>query len=320
MDINVDVLPWTEKYRPTKLSDVVGQKQIVKILKSFANKKNMPNLLFAGPPGVGKTTCTLALAHELYDDNYKSCLLELNASDDRGIGIVRGKIKEFARTISLHKVPFKLIFLDEADALTPDAQHALRRTMEIYADLTRFVLSCNYSSKIIEPLQSRTSVFRFKPITKDDIKEMLKHIIKQEKLKADESAIDAIAYVSEGDLRKAVNVLQGTAMQSSDITEKLVYSISSRARPKEVQEMINLALTGNFEKSRKLLDTLMIEYGMSGEDIILQMYREIIAMDINDRLKVKIVDKIGEYNFRLVEGANERIQVEALLAQLMIVK
>jgi replication factor C small subunit len=182
------------------------------------------------------------------------------------------------------------------------------------------VLSCNYSSKIIEPLQSRTSVFRFKPITKDEIKEMLKHIIKQEKLKVEESAIDAIAYVSEGDLRKAVNVLQGTAMQSSDITEKLVYSISSRARPKEVQEMINLALTGNFEKSRKLLDTLMIEYGMSGEDIILQMYREIIAMDINDKLKVKIVDKIGEYNFRLVEGANERIQVEALLAQLMIVK
>ncbi len=320
MDINVDVLPWTEKYRPKKLSEVVGQKQIVKILKSFANKKNMPNLLFAGPPGVGKTTCTLALAHELYDDGYKSCLLELNASDDRGISIVRGRIKEFARTISLHKVPFKLIFLDEADALTPDAQHALRRTMELYADLTRFVLSCNYSSKIIEPLQSRTSVFRFKPITKDEIKEMLKHIIKQEKLKVDESAIDAIAYVSEGDLRKAVNVLQGTAMQSSDITEKLVYSISSRARPKEVQEMINLALTGNFEKSRKLLDTLMIEYGMSGEDIILQMYREIIAMDINDRLKVKIVDKIGEYNFRLVEGANERIQVEALLAQLMIVK
>lgn len=320
MDINVDVLPWTEKYRPKKLSDVVGQKQIVKILKSFANKKNMPNLLFAGPPGVGKTTCTLALAHELYDDGYKSCLLELNASDDRGISIVRGRIKEFARTISLHKVPFKLIFLDEADALTPDAQHALRRTMELYADLTRFVLSCNYSSKIIEPLQSRTSVFRFKPITKDEIKEMLKHIIKQEKLKVEESAIDAIAYVSEGDLRKAVNVLQGTAMQSSDITEKLVYSISSRARPKEVQEMINLALTGNFEKSRKLLDTLMIEYGMSGEDIILQMYREIIAMDINDKLKVKIVDKIGEYNFRLVEGANERIQVEALLAQLMIVK
>jgi len=320
MDINVDVLPWTEKYRPKKLSDVVGQKQIVKILKSFANKKNMPNLLFAGPPGVGKTTCTLALAHELYGDNYKSSLLELNASDDRGIGIVRGKIKEFARTISLHKVPFKLIFLDEADALTPDAQHALRRTMELYADLTRFVLSCNYSSKIIEPLQSRTSVFRFKSITKDDIKEMLKHIIKQEKLKVEDPAIDAIAYVSEGDLRKAVNVLQGTAMQSSNITEKLVYSISSRARPTEVQEMINLALTGNFEKSRKLLDTLMIEYGMSGEDIILQMYHEIIAMDINDKLKVKIVDKIGEYNFRLVEGANERIQVEALLAQLMTVK
>ncbi|MCD6226941.1 replication factor C small subunit [Candidatus Micrarchaeota archaeon] len=315
----MDTLPWTEKYRPKKLDEVAGQENVVAVLKAFVKRRNMPNLLFAGPPGVGKTTCTLALARELYGEDYKDYVLELNASDDRGIGIVRGKIKEFARTVALHNAPFKIIFLDEADALTPDAQNALRRTMEKYADITRFILSCNYSSKIIEPLQSRTSVFRFGPISEHDIKKMLKHIIHKEQLKVDDDALEAITYVSDGDLRKAINVLQGAAMQTSHITEKIIYSISSRAKPKEVQEMIKLALSNKFEKARKMLDTLMIEYGMSGEDVLLQMYKEVINMDIDDRIKVKIVDKIGEYNFRLVEGANERIQLEALLAQLMVV-
>ena len=317
--MKIDTLPWTEKYRPKKLDEVAGQENVVAVLKAFVKRRNMPNLLFAGPPGVGKTTCTLALARELYGEDYKDYVLELNASDDRGIGIVRGKIKEFARTVALHNAPFKIIFLDEADALTPDAQNALRRTMEKYADITRFILSCNYSSKIIEPLQSRTSVFRFGPISEDDIKKMLKHIIHKEQLKVDDDALEAITYVSDGDLRKAINVLQGAAMQTSHITEKIIYSISSRAKPKEVQEMIKLALSNKFEKARKMLDTLMIEYGMSGEDVLLQMYKEVINMDIDDRIKVKIVDKIGEYNFRLVEGANERIQLEALLAQLMVV-
>ena len=213
MVIFMDTLPWTEKYRPKILNDVVGQKKIVNVLKSFVERKNMPNLLFAGPPGIGKTTCTLALSRELYGDEYKDYILELNASDDRGIGIVRGRIKDFARTVSLHDVPFKLIFLDEADALTSDAQHALRRTMEKYADITRFILSCNYSSKIIEPLQSRTSVFRFRPISIDAIIEDLNMIIKNEGLNVTDDALKAITYVCEGDLRKAVNVLQGAAIQ-----------------------------------------------------------------------------------------------------------
>ncbi|MCC7570951.1 replication factor C small subunit [Candidatus Micrarchaeota archaeon] len=315
--MKIDVLPWTEKYRPKSLDDVVGQKEIIKVLKAFTKKRNMPNLLFTGPPGVGKTTSTLALARELYGEDYKEHILELNASDDRGIGIVRGKIKEFSRTVALHEVPFKIVFLDEADALTSDAQHALRRTMEMYADITRFILSCNYSSKIIEPLQSRTSVFRFKPVTGDEIKDMLKTVIEKENLEVDSEALDAIIYVSDGDMRRAINVLQGAAMQTDKITEKTIYAISSRARPTEVQDILKFAMGGEFNKARKNLDKLMVEYGMDGEDILLQMYYETINMDIGDKTKVKIVDKIGEYNFRMVEGANERIQLEALLAQLM---
>lgn len=151
----MDALPWTEKYRPKTLDDIIGQKEIVESLKAFVRQKNMPHLLFAGPAGIGKTTCTLSLAHDLFGDDYRGNVLEMNASDERGIDVVRGVIKDFARVLSMSGVPFKIIFLDEADALTPDAQHALRRTMELYSNTTRFILSANYSSKIIEPLQSR---------------------------------------------------------------------------------------------------------------------------------------------------------------------
>lgn len=316
--IESELLPWTEKYRPRKLDEVTGQTEIVKTLKAFVKAKNMPNMLFAGPPGVGKTTSSIALAHELYGDNVKGNLLELNASDERGIDVVRGKIKDFARSMAIGNVPFKLIFLDEADALTPDAQHALRRTMELYSNATRFILSCNYSSKIIEPIQSRTAIFRFLKLSDKEVEKSLGHVAKSEGLKVDEDAYPALYYISEGDMRKAINVLQGAAIHSKHITRELAYKISSRAEPKEVLEMMELSIAGKFLDARKKLDALVVNYGLSGEDIILQMYKEVNNLKIEERKKVEIVDKIGEYNFRLVEGANERIQVEALLAQLML--
>ena len=310
-------LPWVEKYRPKTLDEMIGQEEVVKRLKAYAEKKEMPNLLFAGPPGTGKTTAAIALAREIFGDTFEQNFLELNASDERGINVVRETIKEFARTLPFGGAKFKIIFLDEADALTADAQNALRRTMEKYAATARFILSCNYSSKIIEPIQSRCALFRFKPLRDDQIKERLRYIAQNEGLKIDEKALDALVYIAEGDMRKAINTLQAAAAISNEVTEDLVYQVAARAKPQELKKMMMEALKGNFFAAREMLNKLMIDYGMSGEDIIKQMHREVFSLEIPDKLKVKLIDLIGEYEFRLVEGANERIQLESLLAQFL---
>jgi len=315
----MDILPWTEKYRPKNLDSVYGQADIVKSLKAFVKARNMPNMLFAGPPGVGKTTAALAMAYEMFGGNIQGNFIELNASDERGIDVVRGRIKDFARSIALGDAPWKLIFLDESDSLTAEAQHALRRTMESTSGVTRFILSCNYSSRVIEPIQSRCALFRFAVLHENDIRAMLEHVAKHESLKVDEDAFKALFYISEGDMRRALNALQGASMHSTHVTGDLVFKISSRAKPKEVHDMVQLALAGDFQKARENLDTLIIHYGLSGEDILNQVYREIPNLAIPEKKKVVLIDRIGEYNFRLVEGASERIQIEAMLAQFALI-
>lgn len=317
MEIEV---PWVEKYRPNKLSEVVGQDNIVKRLKSYVDKRNVPNQLYSGTAGIGKTSCAIALTKELFGEKgFQQNFLELNASDERGIDVVRNTIKDFARTLAFN-ADFKIIFLDEADALTSDAQQALRRTMEKYTQTARFILSCNYSSRIIEPIQSRCVIFRFTPLQAGDIKKKLKEIAKNEGINLTDKAMDAIIYVSRGDMRRAINVLQGSAFIEKEISEKTVYNVSSRARPEEIKKMLNLAFNKKFKEAREQLDKLMYEYGMSGEDVILQLYNTAIKLpekELSTDKKIQLVDIIGEYNFRMVEGANERIQIEALLAQLM---
>jgi replication factor C small subunit len=312
-------LPWVEKYRPKGLANVIGHDEITHRLQSYVEKRNLPNMLFSGPAGTGKTSSSIALARELFGKNFEQNFLELNASDDRGIDVVRNTIKDFARTLAFD-AGFKIIFLDECDALTQDAQQALRRTMEKYTKTCRFILSCNYSSKILEPIQSRCVIYRFKPLSAKDVEKQIDIIAENEKIHVDEKAKKAINYVSNGDLRKATNVLQAAASLDKKITEETVYSVSSKARPEQVQEMLLFALKGKFLEARKKLEELMYEQGMSGEDVMMQVYRETMALDEKDlaeKDKIALVDTIGEYDFRIVEGANERIQLEALLAQFM---
>lgn len=318
-------LAWTEKYRPKKLSEMVGQEHVTERLEAYAKARSMPHLLFAGPAGSGKTTAALCLARELFHGDISHDFLELNASDERGIDIMRSKsqqkqdvtsLKDFARTRPLQG-EFKIIFLDEADALTTDAQTALRRTMESYSRMCRFILSANYSSKIIAPIQSRCSVFRFKRIPKEKIKEYLTSILEKEKVDYTDEGLDLVLDAAEGDMRQAVNLLQSAAALGK-ITEKNVCSIAAVARPDDIRNMIQLALSKKFLDARNLLTKLMVNDGLSGEDILTQMNREIMNLDIEDDLKVRVIDLVGESNFTLVEGANERIQLEALLARIML--
>jgi replication factor C small subunit len=313
-------LLWAEKYRPKTLDEVINQKEVVERLKRFIAEKNIPHMLFAGPPGTGKTTVAHALAHDLYGENYRQYMLELNASDERSITVIRTKVKEFARTRVVGEIPFKIVLLDEADNMTADAQQALRRLMELYSASTRFILTANYPSKIIEPIQSRCAVFRFTALKKEDVVPRLMYICQNEKVKCHERALEVIYELSEGDMRRAINILQAAAALG-EVTEEAVYKVVGLAHPREVRDMIQLALAGNFLEARKKLRGLMITYGLSGVDIIKQIHREIFSPELKlpEDVKIMIADYAGEVQFRLVEGADDEIQLNAFLARLALI-
>lgn len=311
---------WVEKYRPKTFAQIKGQKDIVLKIKAFIAQSNMPHLMFAGPAGVGKSTTALVIAREMFGEQWRENFLELNASDERGIDVVRTKVKDFARTRAMGNVPFKIIFLDECDALTKEAQQALRRTMENYTQNTRFILSCNYSSKIIDPIQSRCTVFRFKPLEKEQMFEIFDKIAKEEDIQIDKSGKEALYMCSEGDCRKAENILQSCAAVATKITEDEIYSLASVAKPKEVNEFLALALQNKFIPAREKLLETMLKYGLSGSDIIKQIQKEVWNLPVSDAEKVRLVDKCGEIEFRMTEGSDEFLQLEALLAQFTLCK
>ena len=309
-----EITIWTEKYRPKRFSEVKGQNDIVKRVEAFVKQKNMPHLLFAGSAGIGKSTLALVTARELFGKSWKDNFLELNASDERGIDVVRVKVKDFARTKAIGDVPFKIIFLDECDALTKEAQQALRRTMENYTKTCRFILSCNYSSKIIDPIQSRCVVFKFKPLPEKDIYDIIDKIASNESFKISESAKKALFEVSGGDCRKVENILQSCAAISKEVTEKTVYSIASQALPNEINKILDLSIEGNILEARKEMLNTMYENGLSGLDIIKQISSAIWKQDIENLKKLDMIKLCGEIEFRLVEGSDEFIQLQALLA------
>ncbi len=314
----VDTNIWTEKFRPSKFDNMVGQQEIIKRVRSLVQAMNIPHLLFAGPPGTGKSTLALIVVKELFGEKWRENYLELNASDERGIDVVRQKVKDFARTKAMENIPFKVIFLDEADALTKEAQQALRRTMENYSGTCRFIMSCNYSSRIIDPIQSRCVVFRFKLLEKKDISRVVKEITEREKLNITDDSFETLYDASEGDCRRAINLLQATASISPDITSEMIKMISSSTQPAEIKVVLDYALAGDFLNARDKLLDVMLKQSVSGTDIVKAIQKEIWNLSIEPEIKVRLTEKTGEAEFRMTEGSDEFVQLQALLASFVL--
>jgi len=315
-EINTTI--WTEKYRPVEFEEVVGQDEIVKKVQNLTNAMNIPHLLFAGPAGTGKSTLALIVVKKLFGKNWRENYLELNASDERGIDVVRQKVKDFARTKALGNVPFKVIFLDEADALTKEAQQALRRTMENFTGTCRFVMSCNYSSKILDPIQSRCVILRFKLLEEKDVQKRVRVIAEKEGLQLNDEAIEALYESSDGDCRRVINLLQACASISPTISADLVETLTSTAKPADIKVVLEYALSGDFLKAKEKLLDVMLRESVAGSDLIKAIQKEIWNLDVDPELKVRLTEKTGETEFRMVEGSDEFIQLEALLASFVL--
>jgi len=306
---------WVEKYRPTKLSAIINQKQIVNSLKELLkNASEIPHLLFSGSAGVGKTTTALCLTREILGDVWKDYTLELNASDERGINMVRERVKKFSRFAGFDsKIPFKIIILDEADEMTSDAQTALRRIVEDTAKYCRFILIANNISKIIEPLQSRCAVFKFTTISEQEVISYLQEISKKEKIKFDENGLKMIHSYAEGDLRHSINMLQ-TAASLGVVNESNVKSTAGLTKTRDVGEVLKSALAGKINDARNKMIELIKVYGMSESDFLKYLNRE--SYKLKTKTLSEILEVIAKYDYRVIVGANPEIQLSALLAEL----
>jgi len=315
-------LMWIEKYRPRTLDEVADQKENIEGIKALLKTPaTMPHFLFAGPPGTGKSTVALCIARQLMGENFRNLVLELNASDERGIGVVRERIKGFSQIIQSTPsgVQYGLVILDECDEMTKDAQTALRRIMETGSRTCRFILICNYQSGIIEPIQSRCSVFRFKQLDQTEASSYLQRICTAEKVEADPKLLARILELSDGDLRYAVNSLQVIAARAKGgrLQASMLKEFLPEAQSELVREMLTLALRGEFIKARDVMYELMGKYGISGREIIRTANREVTSIpELKDR-QASVVRALGEYDFRLTQGANEDIQLSAMLAEIV---
>ncbi len=313
-----ETIPWIEKYRPRVLDEIINQEAVVSSLKTIVVTKSVPHMLFAGPPGVGKTATAHAFAAQLFGPRYieDGFFLEINASDERGIDVIREKVKGFARTVPMGGVGFKILLLDEADQLTSDAQHAFRRVMEQFSATCRFILAANYANRIIEPIQSRCAVFRFKPIGLEHIEEAVKRIASREALKVSSQAVKTLFEVTEGDLRRCINMLQTASTYSRDISEALIYQVAGIAWGGEVRRLMELAIGGKLEEAKQQLRTILHVNGASERDLVAQMYREIFYLNLPEDRRLSLISLLGEVDFRLSQGATPELQLMMFLTHL----
>ena len=309
---------WVEKYRPTKLSEVVNQTEIIGSLEALIkDPTDMPHLMFSGSAGVGKTTTALCISRQILGDFTKDNTLELNASDERGIGMVREKVKKFSRFAGMADIPFKIIILDEADEMTSDAQTALRRIIEDTAKICRFIFIANNISKIIDPIQSRCATFKFTTISEEDIISRLEEIAKKEKVKSDKKGLKAIYDHSEGDLRHAINLMQATASLGG-ITEENVKSSAGLTKTGDVDDVLKIALSGKVHEAREKMIELIKVYGMSESDF-LKYLNAAVFKSKHSKLS-EILEIIAKYDYRILVGSNSEIQLSAMLAELSNLK
>ena len=320
--MSVENRPWVEKYRPRVLRDIVNQTAIVQRLRQFIKDKSMPHLIFAGPAGTGKTTSALAMVRELYGRKMapNSTYLELNASDARGIDVIRTYVKDFAKAKPPVDISFKILILDEADNMTAPAQQALRRTMEKYTKNCRMILICNYSNKIIPPIQSRCVVFRFSSLNDQDIKDRLKKISKQEELAISPDGLNALVDVSRGDCRRAINYLQSCGTISKKVDQELVFRVAGEVPSDRIKEILQTAIEGQLQFSIKLLHDVNSEYGLSGINIIKNLHREIYNLKVPEDIKIELSKLLAESEYRLSQGGTEEIQLQALLANIVMLQ
>jgi len=306
-------LPWVEKYRPSTLEDVVSQDDIVTTLERLVGSQKMPHLLFYGPPGTGKTSTILAIAKGMYGQNMNQMVLQLNASDDRGIDVVRNQIKEFSSTRMVFSSAHKLIILDEADAMTNDAQMALRRVIEKYTKNVRFCIICNYVSKIIPALQSRCTRFRFSPLSKNQIVGRLDDIVAAEGVTATTEGKDALIRLARGDMRKVVNILQATAMAFPEVTENNVYLCTGNPLPDDMQQIVSWLLNSKFSEALNNIWTLKTLKGLALQDILTEVAPFVSAIEFPAEVRIYITEKLADLEYRLSTGSNERVQLAGLV-------
>ncbi|KAI0033930.1 P-loop containing nucleoside triphosphate hydrolase protein [Vararia minispora EC-137] len=308
-----ETLPWVEKYRPVSLDDVVSHKDITTTIEKFVEKNRLPHLLFYGPPGTGKTSTILAVARRIYGPNFRKQILELNASDDRGIDVVREQIKQFAETRTLFARGYKLIILDEADMMTTAAQAALRRVIEQYTRNVRFCIICNYVNKIVPAIQSRCTRFRFSPLPMSEVERRVEHVAEAENVNLTDDGKRALLKLCQGDMRRALSVLQACHAAYDRTGETEVYACTGNPLPVDIETVVNSMLSDEFLTSYNLINALKTERGLALQDLLVGASEYVETIEFPPAARIYLLDQIATIEHRLASGASEKLQLTALL-------